>query len=101
MTYFLFNRLPGMPPKWTMAVLAVSQKDARQHIRATWKGGTLCCTVTSGEVKADCGAVTDKAAENIHEQREREYWDSERTQPNRSRCAASTATGTIHPHKEE
>lgn len=78
MTYFLFDSLPGMPATWTLAILAVSSTDARRHAKACWRGGRLSGTVTSGEVKADCGAVTDTAAEIIHEEREREYWESKR-----------------------
>ena len=41
MNYYLFAHLPNMPPAWTLAVLATSAADARRHVRATWRGGTL------------------------------------------------------------
>ena len=66
MTYYLFNRLPHQPPKWTLAVLATSATDARRHVRATWRGGTLAGEVTHGKILADCGAITDAAAEETH-----------------------------------
>jgi Tfp pilus assembly protein PilV len=71
-TYFLFDHIPGQHPTYTVAVLATNATDARRHMRATWRGGKLCSTVARGEVKADCGAVTDAAAEAIHERMERE-----------------------------
>lgn len=65
-------------PNKTVAELAVGQKDAREYMRACWNGGRLTGQIDSGKVKADCGGVTDKAGEIIHEEREREYWDSKR-----------------------
>lgn len=76
MTYFLFDQIPGQHPAYTVAVLATNATDARQHMRATWKGGKLRGTVERGGVKADCGAVTDAAGEVIHERMEREYWSN-------------------------
>lgn len=76
MTYFLFDHIPGQHPAYTVAVLATGAGDARQHMRATWRGGKLRGTVAPGAVKADCGAVTDAAAESIHERMERECWSS-------------------------
>lgn len=67
MTYYLFDSIPGQHAAYTVAVLATSAADARQHIRATWKGGKLRGAVEQGAVKADCGAVTDAAGEIIHE----------------------------------
>lgn len=67
MTYYLFNRIPGQHPAYTVAVLATSTADARQHMRYTWRGGKLAGTVERGEVKADCGAVTDAAGDVIHQ----------------------------------
>ena len=73
MTYFLFDQIPGQHPAYTVAVLATGPDDARQHMRATWRGGKLSGKVESGQVKADCGAVTDRASEIIHERMEDEY----------------------------
>ena len=75
MSYYLFARLPHMPPTWTLAVLATSAADARRHVRATWRGGVLVATVTGGKVAADCGAITDAAAEETH--RRMEEWSAE------------------------
>lgn len=76
MTYFLFDQIPGQHPAYSVAVLATGPGDARQYMRATWKGGKLRGTVERGEVKADCGAVTDAAVEVIHERMERECWSN-------------------------
>lgn len=75
MNYYLFARLPHMPPTWTLAVLAVSAADARRHVRATWRGGSLVATVASGKIAADCGAITDAAAEETH--RRMDEWHAE------------------------
>jgi hypothetical protein len=69
LTYFLFNKLPGYWPKYTLAVLAVNQKDARNYIRAWHHDGTFVGTVSSGKVEAHCGGTTETAqkilAENL------------------------------------
>lgn len=59
--YYLYDRIPGTRPEWTLAVLAVSQTDADQYIKSFNRGGHRCGTVESGVVKADCGAVTASA----------------------------------------
>ncbi len=66
MITYLFTRLPGMLPTWTLAVLATSPTDARRHVKATWRGGALTGTVTGGNIHADCGAITDAAADETH-----------------------------------
>jgi hypothetical protein len=70
-TYYLFDRFPGLWPRWTLAVLAVNRADAHAYVKATHRGGTFCGKVTSGTVKADCGAVTPAAQEVLHEKLER------------------------------
>lgn len=72
MNYYIFDRVPGYYPKYRFAVLAVSAHDARQWMRNVNKGGTLVQTITSGEVKADMGALTTAAEQRIREQRELE-----------------------------
>ena len=74
MTYYLFSDILGQHPAYTVAVLATGPADARQHMRATWRGGKLTGTVTQGKVTADCGAVTDAAGEVIHEQMQGITW---------------------------
>ncbi len=72
MTYLLFSNIPGQHPNYTVAVLAVGQKDAREYMRTSWGGGKLAGQVASGQVKADCGAVTGAAEAVIREKREQE-----------------------------
>jgi hypothetical protein len=69
--YYLFNQFPGLWPKWTLAVLAVGLGDARTYVKATHRGGKFCGEVNSGDVKADCGAVTEAAQAVLHEKMER------------------------------
>lgn len=52
MSYYLFARLPHMPPAWTLAVLAVSAADARRHVRATWRGGVLVAIMLMNPVSS-------------------------------------------------
>jgi hypothetical protein len=72
MNYYIFDRVPGYHPKYTYAVLAVNANDARQWMRTVNKGGVMIRTITSGEVKADMGALTTAAEQRIREQRELE-----------------------------
>jgi hypothetical protein len=58
LTYFLFNQIPGCWKGWTLAVLAVGQKDADQYVRNYNGGGKRAGIVRSGSVEAHCGAVT-------------------------------------------
>jgi hypothetical protein len=68
LTYFLYDRLPGVWPKWTLAVLATGQVDADKYIKLNHPGAKRCGSVTAGEVNADCGAVTEAAGEILKEQ---------------------------------
>lgn len=69
---YLFNRLPGVWPKWTLAVWSTGLADARQHIKAHYHGGYLAGQANPGEkIKADCGAATDAAQVVMHEEHER------------------------------
>lgn len=72
MNYYIFDRVPGYHPKYTFAVLAVNANDARQWMRNVNKGGVMIRTITSGEVKADMGALTSAAEHVIREKRELE-----------------------------
>jgi hypothetical protein len=60
-TYYLYNNIPGAHPSWTLAVLAVSQRDADQYVKNYNKGGTRAGIVRSGKVEASCGAITPSA----------------------------------------
>ena len=70
MTYYLFDNLEQMPPSWTLAVLAVSLPDARQYVKACWTSGKFSRKHTMGEVRANCGGITDAAAQIVHEELE-------------------------------
>jgi hypothetical protein len=59
--YYLYDGIPGVWHRWTLAVLAVSRKDADQYINVLHGGGHYVGTVTYGTVKADCGAMTEAA----------------------------------------
>jgi len=51
---------------WTLAVHAVSISDAREYIRLTHPTGKFLFTGTPGvEIKASCGATTEKAMNAI------------------------------------
>jgi hypothetical protein len=62
LTYFLYDNIPGCWHGWTLAVLATGQADADAYVKAYNGGGKRAGKVTSGTVKADCGAVTTDAA---------------------------------------
>lgn len=62
---FLFHRLAGTHPAWTLAVFAISRQDALDYVRSAWRGGTLIREVTGGDVRADCGGTTEAAQEAI------------------------------------
>ena len=94
MMYYLFDRIPGQHPAYTVAVLAVGPTDARAYMKALWSGGRLSRTVTAGLVKADCGAITDAAAERLAAQNSSE--PNPRPKARRSRNPAAVA-GTDEP----
>lgn len=69
LVYYLYNQLPGVWPKWTLAVLANSQADADNYIKLFHKGGKRAGKVDRPGMKvhADCGAVTEQAGEILKE----------------------------------
>ena len=71
LTYFLYNNIPGCWHGWTLAVLATGQADADTYMRLVNHGGKRAGKVTSGVVKADCGAVTSEAQAELARQNER------------------------------
>jgi len=69
---YLFDRIPGVWPKWTIAVWSTGLGDARQYVKAIYHGGHLVGKAEPGiEIKADCGTTTDAEQEAIHEEHER------------------------------
>lgn len=58
---FLFSEIPGTWRKWILAVFATSLQDARKYMRIQHGGGKYIGEVSSGKVRADCGALTEKA----------------------------------------
>lgn len=71
LTYFLYNNIPGCWHGWTLAVLATGQADADAYVKAYNGGGKRAGKVTSGTVKADCGAVTTDAQAELARQNEK------------------------------
>jgi len=63
LVYYLYNQIPGVWQKWTLAVLAVSQADADNYVELNHKGGKRAGKVDRPGMKvtADCGAVTERA----------------------------------------
>lgn len=59
--YFIYNEIPGTHPTWTVAMLAVSRKDADRAMKVNWRGGKFVCEIGQGKVKADCGDLTEAA----------------------------------------
>lgn len=76
---YMYSQIPGVWKGWTLAVCAVSRKDADTYIRTHHKGGKFSYSVLDGgHIKADCGATTQAAQEilsaNIKKMYEGE-WD--------------------------
>jgi hypothetical protein len=71
---WIFGNFPGVHKSWTLAVEAISERDARQWVRAVYKGGKMIQHVPPDgrKVTADCGAMTDAARAELHEKVERE-----------------------------
>lgn len=64
-TCYLYDHIPGAHVSWTLAVFAISRKDADDYMKVQHHGGKYAGTVTSGEVKAHCGATTAAASAEI------------------------------------
>jgi hypothetical protein len=65
-TYFLYDRIPGCWHGWMLAVLAVGRRDADTYMRNVHHGGTFIQQIMTGDVKADCGAITEAAQAILH-----------------------------------
>lgn len=75
---FVFAEIPHAHPTWSVAVMAVGEKDARAFMRASHHGGKLISKPQPGAtVKASCGATTEAAQVIMHARLEAEnaYWD--------------------------
>jgi hypothetical protein len=93
MKYYLYSNITGCHPSWTVAVLAVSRSDANQRINGPmWRGGKFAGEVESGNVKADCGDVTEKAGAILHEQLEEEYLRAKAVQARLTRALGREPT---------
>jgi len=61
-SYFLYTDIAGAGKGWTLAVLAEDMKDANFYVRIMHRSGRCVGSVKGGgTVKADCGAITEKA----------------------------------------
>ena len=60
-TVYLYTDIPGAGKNWTLAVYAISRKDADNYIKYYNKGGRFIRSISSGAIDAHCGAVTEKA----------------------------------------
>lgn len=70
---FIFGKFPGVHPSWTLAVEAMSARDARAWVRAIYRGGYLLARPELGaKIAANCGAMTDAAQLFLYERTERE-----------------------------
>jgi DNA-binding IclR family transcriptional regulator len=91
---FIFNELRGAHPSWSLAVMAVSEKDARQYVRAVHGSGKLTQRPQPGAtVTASCGATTEAAQAFLRERNEREYqrWIEAREQARKDHPQANDA----------
>ena len=73
-----FNEIPGVWPGWTLAIFAVSERDARKALQASYRGGKLVAKYQSrnGEqvkIMADCGLTTEAASAVIRAANQRLY----------------------------
>ena len=66
-TYYYYTDIPGSGKGWTLAVFAISKKDADNYIKAVHNRGKYLGKHTSGEIKANCGATTEEAHLRIQE----------------------------------
>lgn len=71
LAYFIYDQIPGAWPKWTVAVLAINQRDADEHVKIHWHGGHRIgkFNTPGGKVQADCGDVTTAAGEVLKRSR--------------------------------
>lgn len=60
----VFDHIPRCHPKWSLAVYAVSIKDARQAVKAMHGGGKQREVIDrpGQHVHADCGLTTESAS---------------------------------------
>jgi len=76
---YVFGEFPGCHRSWTVAVTAVSLHDAREWAKSVYHGGKKLGKAEPGqEIKAACGAITDKAQQVLHEKLEAELAECRR-----------------------
>jgi hypothetical protein len=74
-TCHVFGEFAGMHNSWTLAVMSVGIKDAREYVRLTMRSGKLLYSPVPGSrVDASCGATTEKAQAEIRAQNEKELY---------------------------
>ena len=59
---WIYDKIPGTHPKWTVAMYAINQADADYAIKTHWGGGHRIGYHAPGKIKSDCGDVSDEAA---------------------------------------
>ena len=70
---YIFAELRGAHPSWSLAVMAVGERDAREYVRIAHGGGRLVQKPQPGaSVKASCGATTEAAQSVLRERNRRE-----------------------------
>ena len=67
---WIFNEIAGAHPTWTLAIFAISEKDARNALKAHFRSGKFVIKHQSknGEqvnIIADCGLTTEAASTEI------------------------------------
>jgi hypothetical protein len=65
--YYYFTDIPGAGKNWTLAVLAISEHDARQHVKCYNGGGRYmgCEGRPGAKINADCGDITTAARDSL------------------------------------
>ena len=67
---WLYDQIPGVWERWTVAITAVSKADADRRKRIIWHGGHCVGQASPGKVQADCGDITDAAQEVLRRKHE-------------------------------
>lgn len=60
-SFYIYTDIPGSGKGWTLAVFATSKQDADNYIKVNHHHAKYLGRHTSGEVKANCGAITEEA----------------------------------------
>ena len=74
--YFMYSQIPHAGKGLTLAVCAISRRDADEYMRAHHHGGKFVYDVKNGgNIRANCGATTAKAQEVIKANLEKMWKD--------------------------